>query len=180
MKNQKKQQKRPQFNQYWIFGSIILVFLLLNIFSGAGSQTSANITPSKFFEFTSNGDVERIEIINKREVFVYLTRDARIKDEHKNSSKNSLLSIGAKNPNYRFEFGDLQNFENKLSQVNKDFNQNIEVNYITEQNIWGDIIVSMLPFIVIIAIWVFIMRRMSGGAGPGGGGQIFNIWKYSV
>ena len=175
MKKQKKQQKQPQFNQYWIFGSIVLVFLLLNIFSGAGSQTSETTTPSKFFEFASNGDVERIEIINKREVFVYLTRDARIKDEHKNSSKNSLLSIGSKSPNYRFEFGDLQNFENKLSQVNDDFNQNIEVNYITEQNIWGDIIISMLPFIVIIAIWIFIMRRMS--AGGGGGGQIFSIGK---
>ncbi len=175
MKNQKKQQKQPQFNQYWIFGSIILVFLLLNIFSGAGSQTSETTTPSKFFEFASNGDVERIEIINKREVFVYLTRDARIKDEHKNSSKNSLLSIGSKSPNYRFEFGDLQNFENKLSQVNDDFNQNIEVNYITEQNIWGDIIISMLPFIIIIAIWIFIMRRMS--AGGGAGGQIFSIGK---
>ena len=176
MKNQKKQQKQPQFNQYWIFGSIILVFLLLNIFSGDGSQSSTTTTPSKFFEFASNGDVERIEIINKREVYVYLTRDARIKDEHKNSAKTSLLSIASKTPNYRFEFGDLQNFENKLSQVNKDFNQNVEVNYITEQNIWGDIIISMLPFIVIIAIWIFIMRRMSGGAG-GAGGQIFNIGK---
>ena len=176
MKNQKKQQKQPQFNQYWIFGSIVLVFLLLNVFSGAGSQKSSTTTPSKFFEFASNGDVEKIEIINKREVFVYLTRDARIKDEHKNTTKNSLLSIASKNPNYRFEFGDLQNFENKLSKVNEEFNQNIEVNYITEQNIWGDILISMLPFIVIIAIWVFIMRRMSTGGG-GAGGQIFNIGK---
>ena len=176
MKNQKKQKKQPQFNQYWIFGSIALVFLLLNVFSGAGSQKSSTTTPSKFFEFASNGDVEKIEIINKREVFVYLTRDARIKDEHKNTTKNSLLSIASKNPNYRFEFGDLQNFENKLSKVNEEFNQNIEVNYITEQNIWGDILISMLPFIVIIAIWVFIMRRMSTGGG-GAGGQIFSIGK---
>jgi len=176
MKNQKKQQKQPQFNQYWIFGSIVLVFLLLNIFSGGVSQSSATTTPSKFFEYASNGDVERIEIVNKREVFVYLTRDARLKDEHRNSSKNSLLSIASKNPNYRFEFGDLQNFENKLSKVNDENNQNIEVNYITEQNIWGDIIISMLPFIVIIAIWIFIMRRMSAGGG-GAGGQIFNIGK---
>ena len=176
MKNQKKQQKQPQFNQYWIFGSIVLVFLLLNIFSGGGSQSSSTTTPSKFFEYASNGDVERIEIVNKREVFVYLTRDARLKDEHRNSSKNSLLSIASKNPNYRFEFGDLQNFENKLSKVNDENNQNIEVNYITEQNIWGDIIISMLPFIVIIAIWIFIMRRMSAGGG-GAGGQIFNIGK---
>ena len=89
MKNQKKQQKQPQFNQYWIFGSIVLVFLLLNIFSGGVSQSSATTTPSKFFEYASNGDVERIEIVNKREVFVYLTRDARLKDEHRSSSKNS-------------------------------------------------------------------------------------------
>ena len=176
MKNQKKQQKQPQFNQYWIFGSIVIVFLLLNIFSGGGSQSSATTTPSKFFEYASNGDVEKIEIVNKREVFVYLTRDARLKDEHRDSSKNSLLSIASKNPNYRFEFGDLQNFENKLSKVNDENNQNIEVNYITEQNIWGDIIISMLPFIVIIAIWIFIMRRMSAGGG-GAGGQIFNIGK---
>ena len=176
MKNQKNKQKQPQFNQYWIFGSIVLIFLLLNIFSGGGSQSSTTTTPSKFFEFASNGDVEKIEIINKREVLVYLTLDAGLKDEHKNSSNNSILSIASKNPNYRFEFGDLQNFENKLSKLNEDFNQNIEVNYLTEQNIWGDIIISMLPFIIIIAIWIFIMRRMSGGGG-GAGGQIFSIGK---
>ena len=176
MKNQKKQPKQTPFNQYWIFGSIVFVFLLLNIFTGTGSQSSESTTPYKFFEYAANGDVEKIEIINKREVYVYLTRDAKLKDEHKSTSKNSLLSIASKNPNYRFEFGDLQNFENKLYKVNEENNQNIEVNYITEQNIWGDILISMLPFIVIIAIWIFIMRRMSAGGG-GAGGQIFNIGK---
>ena len=48
MKNQKKQQNQPQFNQYWIFGSIILVFLLLNIFSGPNGQNSKQIS---YFEF---------------------------------------------------------------------------------------------------------------------------------
>ena len=174
MKNQNKKPKQTTFNQYWIFGSIVFIFLLLNIFSGSGSQSSDTTTPSKFFEYASNGDVEKIEIVNKREVYVYLTRDAKIKDEHKNSSKNSILSVASKNPNYRFEFGDLQNFENKLYQVTDQNNLNIEVNYITQQNIWGDILISMLPFIVIIAIWIFIMRRMSAGGG-GVGGQIFNI-----
>ena len=176
MKNQNKKPKQTTFNQYWIFGSIVFIFLLLNIFSGSGSQGSDTTTPSKFFEYASNGDVEKIEIVNKREVYVYLTRDAKIKDEHKNSSKNSILSVASKNPNYRFEFGDLQNFENKLYQVTDQNNLNIEVNYITQQNIWGDILISMLPFIVIIAIWIFIMRRMSAGGG-GAGGQIFNIGK---
>ena len=48
----------------------------------------------------------------------------------------------------------------------------------TETNLWGEVIVGLLPFIVIIGIWIFIMRRMSGGgAGGGAGSQIFNIGK---
>ena len=47
----------------------------------------------------------------------------------------------------------------------------------TESNAWGELLLSLLPFVLIIGIWIFIMRRMSGGAGGGAGGQIFNIGK---
>ena len=176
MKNKKNNPKQVNFNQYWIFGTIAIVFLLLNIFSSSGNMGSIGTTPSKFFEFAANGDVEKIDIINKREVLVFLSSDARIKDEHKSSGSNSILSVASRNPNYKFEFGDLQNFENNLSKINKNLNPKIEISYVTKQNIWGDILISMLPFIIIIAIWIFIMRRMSGGA-AGGGGQIFSIGK---
>jgi len=176
MKNKKNNPKQANFNQYWIFGTIAIIFLLLNIFSSSGNIGSVSTTPSKFFEFAANGDIEKIDIINKREVLVYLSRDARIKDEHKSSNSNSIFSVASRNPNYKFEFGDLQNFENNLSKINENLNPKIEISYVTKQNIWGDILISMLPFIVIIAIWIFIMRRMSGGA-TGGGGQIFSIGK---
>ena len=176
MKNKKNNPKQADFNQYWIFGTIAIIFLLLNIFSSSGNIGSISTTPSKFFEFAANGDIEKIDVINKREVLVYLSRDARIKDEHKSSNSNSIFSVASRNPNYKFEFGDLQNFENNLSKINENLNPKIEISYVTKQNIWGDILISMLPFIVIIAIWIFIMRRMSGGA-TGGGGQIFSIGK---
>ena len=176
MKNKKNNPKQANFNQYWIFGTIAIIFLLLKYFSSSGNIGSVSTTPSKFFEFATNGDIEKIDIINKREVLVYLSRDARIKDEHKSSNSNSIFSVASRNPNYKFEFGDLQNFENNLSKINENLNPKIEISYVTKQNIWGDILISMLPFIVIIAIWIFIMRRMSGGA-TGGGGQIFSIGK---
>tara|TARA_B100000586_G_scaffold242079_1_gene195761 strand:+ start:2841 stop:4751 length:1911 start_codon:yes stop_codon:yes gene_type:complete len=176
MKN-KKPQNKNSFNQYWIYGGIILLFMLINVFFGsAGSQDSAATTPSKFFEFVKDGDVEKIEIINKREVRVFLTRDAELKDIHRNTVSTSLLSISNKAPNYKFEFGDLQNFENNLAIVSRENNINVETNYVTEQNYWGDFLISLLPFILIIAIWIFIMRRMSSSAG-GAGGQIFSIGK---
>ena len=175
MKN-KKPQNKNSFNQYWIYGGIIFIFLLINLFSGSAGQDTISTTPSKFFEFAKEGDVEKIEIINKREVRVYLTRDAELKDIHRNSVKSTLLPITSKSANYKFEFGDLQNFENNLANISKENNLTIETNYITEQNVWGDIFISLLPFILLKAIWIFIMRRMSSSAG-GAGGQIFSIGK---
>ncbi len=175
MKN-KKPQNKNSFNQYWIYGGIIFIFLLINLFSGSAGQDTISTTPSKFFEFVKDGDVEKIEIINKREVRVYLTRDAELKDIHRNSVKSTLLPITSKSANYKFEFGDLQNFENNLANISKENNLTIETNYVTEQNVWGDIFISLLPFILLIAIWIFIMRRMSSSAG-GAGGQIFSIGK---
>ena len=92
MKN-KKPQNKNSFNQYWIYGGIILLFLLINLFTGsAGGIDSAATTPSKFLEFVKDGDVEKIEIINKREVRVYLTRDAELKDIHRNTVKKSFIT----------------------------------------------------------------------------------------
>merc|ERR1711998_807561 len=47
----------------------------------------------------------------------------------------------------------------------------------TVENRWLDVLVGFLPLILIIAVWLFIMRRMSGGGAGGGGAQIFNIGK---
>ena len=175
MKN-KKQQNKNSFNQYWIYGGIIFMFLLMNFFSGTSGSDTSSTTPSKFFEYVKNGDVETIEIINKRQVKVFLTKDAELKDAHRNTVSSTLLPLSGKNANYKFEFGDLQNFENNLATISKENNIIVETNYVTEQNMLGDILISLLPFILIIAIWIFIMRRMSSSAG-GAGGQIFNIGK---
>ena len=172
MKNQKKQQKQPQFNGYWIFGSIILIFLLLNVFSGNDGQAGKQISLFEFEEYAKAGDIEMVEIVNKRNVNVYLTRDAKLKDIHKKYSKSSFL--GAQ-PNYNFKTNDASELEKQIQEFNKSLPTKIQ-NKNEDGGIWGDIFVSMLPFIIIIAIWIFIMRRMSSG-GAGAGGQIFNIGK---
>ena len=176
MINKKNNKKNPKISPYWFYGGIIFLFILLQTFSsGIASNDLNQTTPSKFFEYVSIGDVEKIEIINKREVKVYLTEEASSQDIHKGTTK-PYFPLAGRSANYRFEFGDLQNFENRLKKTEEENNLSIEVNYVTEQNIWGDLLLSMLPFILIIGIWIFIMRKMSSG-GSGGGGQIFNIGK---
>ncbi|MDC0497314.1 ATP-dependent zinc metalloprotease FtsH, partial [Flavobacteriaceae bacterium] len=176
MINKKNNKKNPKVNPYWLYGGVIFLFILFQTFSGGLASNEVNkISQKKFFEYVSMGDVEKIDIVNKREVKVYLTDEASSQEIHK-GTVNPYFSLSGRSANYKFELGDLQNFENDLKKKENENNSAIDINYVTEQNIWGDLLLSMLPFVIIIGIWIFIMRKMSAG-GSGGGGQIFNIGK---
>tara|TARA_B100001287_G_scaffold99151_1_gene83399 strand:- start:3978 stop:5900 length:1923 start_codon:yes stop_codon:yes gene_type:complete len=173
----KKQPKKPKFNQYWIIGSIIFIFILLNAPSliGGASQSSSTLNESEFFDLAKTGQVEKVVIVNRQIANVFLTSDAKISGEHKNSNK-SFYSFLGNSPDYQFEISTVDRFYAKIDQIKEDKNIKLDIDNKTEQNLWGEIFISMLPFIIIIGIWIFIMRRMSGGGG-GAGGQIFSIGK---
>ncbi len=168
--------KKPKFSAYWIYAAIIIIFIGLNFFSGDGFSEPAQTNPAEFQRFLKNGDVEKVEIINKKQARVYLTDEAKEKEVHKKSEESEIFSTGD-SPSYVFEFGDLQNLENDIEKIRGENNLDTVVTYKTENNVWGDIFITLLPFILIIGIWIFIMRRMSSGGGGGAGGQIFNIGK---
>jgi len=179
MSNDKKvNNKKPKLSPYWVYGLIIVIFLAINMFTGGmGSSTGSITTPAQFFRYLQDGDIENVQIVNRHEAKIYLTTEAASKEVHKNSIKPQLLPISGKSPNYQFEFGDLQNFENQLSEAVSKNNLSTTISYETEQNVWGDFLLTLLPFVLIIGVWIFIMRRMSSGGGGGAGGQIFNIGK---
>jgi len=169
--------KKPKFSAYWIYAVIIIGFLALNFLGGSSMGSAPETTPSDFNTFLSNGEVERVSIINRRKAKVFLTQEAKNQDRHSKKKKNSILPASPSDPDYEFEFGDLQNFENEIARIKSENGLATEVSYDTESNMWGDIFITLLPFALIIGVWIFIMRRMSGGAGGGAGGQIFNIGK---
>ena len=172
-----KNPKNFKFNAYWVYGIVIGLFLVFNIFSGGfGTSNGVTTTPSKFFKFLKDGDVQKVEIVNKREALVYLNDKAAKKQIHSKTQTQNLIPIGT-SPNYKFEFGDVQLFQKQLEDTILEQDLDTELNFRTETNAFGDLLLSIVPFVLIIGIWIFIMRRMSGGGGPGGGGQIFNIGK---
>ena len=180
MANEKKniKDKTPKFSPYWIYGILIALFLGYQLFNGGTYQDANKTTPSDFFQYLEAGDVERVDIVkNTRVAKIYLTKDAEAKEIHKGSKPQTFIPSATKLPNYRFEFGDLQNFENQLNENTKDLANKPVVTFDTETNDWGNLLMGILPFILLIGVWIFIMRRMSGGAGGGAGGQIFNIGK---
>ncbi|MDG1014242.1 MAG: ATP-dependent metallopeptidase FtsH/Yme1/Tma family protein, partial [Flavobacteriaceae bacterium] len=169
--------KNKKINHWLIYGGALALILAFQLFSGGlGNSSNTLTTPSQFFKFLKDGDVKKVEIVNKREALVYLTTKAISKDIHKKNKKTQFFSSSSDVPNYKFEFGDVQLFQKQLEDTIKLEDLDTSLNFKSETNAWGDIISSLIPFILIIGIWIFIMRRVSGG-GAAGGGQIFNIGK---
>ena len=174
-----KKPSAPKFNMYWLYGLVVAILLSSIFFGGTDSLSSAGkINVSKFENFLNAGDIKEVLIIrNKSSVLVSLKPEALSKQEHSNARATNFL--GQENlagPHYQFEVGSLELFEEKLEQARKE-GIDFRWDFKTVENRWMDVFVSFLPIIIIIAVWIFLMRRMSGGGAGGPGGQIFNIGK---
>ena len=181
LKKTMKEEKKPtppKFNIYWIYGAVIFVLLGLSLFGGNDWQTMQKTNISNFEQFLNAGDVSEVIVIrNKSSVRVTLTPEALNKTEHQNAkSKNILGQENSQGPHYQFEVGSLELFEEKLEKARSE-GIPFRLEFITIENRWLDTLIGFLPIIIIIGVWIFLMRRMSGGGAGGPGGQIFNIGK---
>ncbi len=176
-KEQKTSPKKPKFNAWWVYALVITLLIAVQFMSSGFSNTKKTTT-SELQSFLKNGDIDRIIIIsNTRQAKVFLTKEALSSETHKAVSEKAFSLSGA-TPEYVLDFGDLQNFENEIKNTKSEYQLDTSVDYETESNVFGDLLLSLLPFVIIIGIWIYLMRRMSGGgAGGGAGGQIFNIGK---
>ena len=173
--------KRSGFNFYWVYAIIFALFIGMQIFS-AMSFRAKNSNFRDFEQKLELGDVERVNIVNEKTIQVFIKEERLLENERYEEVRNSNLSDAVNpGPHYVFEMPATA-FEDRLKDYYEDRSSEepIAVNYETQENFIGDIISWVLPLLLMIAVWLFIMRRMSGGGGaPGGGGgsQIFNIGK---
>jgi cell division protease FtsH len=167
-----------KISPYWVYAVIITLLLGMSMFGGDGNWQSISKTNISDFErFLNEGDVEEIIVVNQKLAKVTLNSYGLEKSAHKNvKSKNILGQENTSGPHYEFEVGNLELFQRKLEQA-EDKGIQFRYEFMTIENRWMDVILGFLPIIIIIGVWIFLMRRMSGGGAGGPGGQIFNIGK---
>ncbi len=164
--NQPKNQKQPnrRFNYYWIYGAIAIFLIGLQFFQ-FGSSPSKNMTEDRLFGLIEAGDVKKVDIVNDKNVEVYLKEESVKKDKFKEDR------IPENGPQYSFNISIGGGFEDRLRQQ-KTPEHDFDIDN-TERKEWGPTIIGwLLPLFLLVAVWLFIMRRVTGG-----GGQIFNIGK---
>ncbi len=163
-----------KFNFYWVYGIIFALILGYQFLNSADMSTS-KLSENEFKEILKEDDIRKILIVNQDFAQIFIKDKALEKEMHSKKTKGPLYN--KKSPLYIYDFGDLQNFENELNSQKQEFNLDFDRDNANQTSLW-DGIFMWLPFIFIIAIWIYIMKRMSGGgAGGGPGGQIFNIGK---
>jgi AFG3 family protein len=176
MENNENNDKReggggPKFSSFWIYGIIAVIFLGLNLVTIFENNQKA-ITLTELQKMVQQGDIKKIDVINKTVAQIYIREDRLSK-----YPKAAKPSFGGDRYHFYMEIGSVDQFDKNLEQ----FADEAEVNrilptYYTKTNWLAPLLNWVLPIVLVILVWVFIMRRVSGGAG-GPGGQIFNIGK---
>lgn len=176
----KKPNPKKQFNFYWIYGiiGVVLFGLLMLQDQGNARKTSWDKFVS---EMLKSNDVEQLVVVSSGtdvRAEIYIKQESLTKDKFKAVKNNKTSRLGGKSPQYFLKVGTIEQFNNDLNRVQEGLPESdrITPDYETRTNWAGDLLSWLFPIILLIAFWMFIMKRMTGGAG-GPGGQIFNIGK---
>ncbi|TYZ09573.1 ATP-dependent metallopeptidase FtsH/Yme1/Tma family protein [Hymenobacter lutimineralis] len=160
--------------QLWMLLGLVVFVLGMVYFTR--SNATLDTTQQKFETWLAQGDVSRVTLVNDRTVEVMLKPSALRKPEHAEKlGRRGMLALEA-GPQYAFRVIDGKTFKEDYDKLQAQIprEQQIGLEVDTRQgygefiSTWGFMILLMVGF------W-FLMRRMSGGSGPGG--QIFNIGK---
>ncbi len=168
---------KPRFSSYWIIGLILLVMIGIQ-FLGSGNNLK-EIDSNRFFEILRRGDVERIVIVNKEKVEIYIKPEKLNDPKYSDIKSNRANSVlGQPVPQYYFTIISQDVFVGELNKIMNELPEDNRPTYTTStrRNYLGEIMLWVIPFLLIMGIWIYMLRRMGGGGGAGGG-NIFNVGK---
>lgn len=170
----------PRFNFMWIFILIGLGLLALQFTKFSGKPENASWTDIE--KWAKKGHIERFIVVNPKEAYVYIKKDSLAIEEHETNVKVPKKSLfNSDQPHYVMNIGSIEVASSKFDKINEQIikeKKQQPVEMIIEDRInWSAVLVNFgLPILIFIGLWLFILRRMGGGAG-GPGGQLFNIGK---
>jgi len=168
--------KNPKFSYYWIYAVIAVLLLGLQFFS---FRSSVKETDQNTFaqEMLKSHDVENLIVVNSEIVEVYIKESKLNNEKYKDIATTSWGGVN-KGPHYYFTIGSVDHFQDEMAKLQKGFSPEdiMSIKFVKRRDWSRDLFSWILPIAILVVIWIFIMRRVSGAAG-GPGSQLFNIGK---
>ena len=151
----------PRFNLSWLYMFIAITIAYLYFTSEDNTGIDRQLTYTEFKEMVNKGYANKIIAYNDNTV------DMFIKPEHvKEVFKDDYKKVG-RNPSMHVEIGSIEALDKFLEKAQEEGQFTGEISYEKKSDMFGAFFWNIAPLFFIVAIWIFIMRRMSGG-GPGG------------
>ncbi len=171
--NNKNKNKMPRFNLTWLYVAIAVALGYL-FFAGGDSQqsgTSKNVTYTVFKQYVEQGYANKI-VANKDAGSVRMY----VKPEHIRDVFATGVAQTGKQPFVEADYPSADKLDEFVSQQHELGNFTGELSYKRQNDTLSQLFWNIMPLLVIVFVWMFIMRRMSGGSsGFGGMGSIFNV-----
>ena len=165
----------PRPSYFWLYG-LAAVFIIGWAVMGGGNDAPQPSDWTSVERMVEQGEVERIQVVNRDQAQVFLRKEAIGK--YRNDAENRQYArIPENGAQLFFTIGSVDSFREDLSAAEQRSGHTVPVVYKNEKNDWTSLLINLLPWLVIIGAWFFIMRSMSRGAGAGGGGGIMNVGK---
>jgi AFG3 family protein len=170
---------KPRFNTNWIFAIIAGSLIIFTLFSNG--KTPDKTTTSQIKEMIANRDIEKLIVVNKDYAEFYLKKEALESGRYPKQTKPGTgFGMSLPKANYTYNIGDMSSFEPFILEAQKSAGYTekelIYPDYQTRKNYLADALSWLLFPALLIILWLFLMKRMSGG-GAGGPGGIFSVGK---
>ena len=156
-----KNIKEKKFSYYWVYVFLVVVISSYWMFGSFLGPDLKKINNNDFTKYAEDKKIEKIDFVQETGVAeIYMNFDYL--------SQNPNLQIPKNGPHYQFKPINQESFDEILSEYQ------ISYEVISRPDYIGPALSWVVPILIMIMIWIFIMKRMSRG---GAGGQIFNIGK---
>ena len=159
----------------WLYG-LIGAFIIGYYVFGDVNDTPVSSDWTTVEQMVEKGEVEKILIVNRDQAQVFLKKEA-IAQYRRDTVDERFRRLPETGVQLLFTIGSVDSFREDLKAAEQQSGQVVPVAYKNETNDWTNVLINLLPWVVIIGAWFFIMRSMSRGAGGGAGGGIMNVGK---
>lgn len=170
LNNNKPKINVPRPSLSWLYVIIALVFGFL-YFSSEDGSASKEITYTEFKEMVSKGYASKIIAYDDNTVDMFIKPENIVDVFGKDANK-----VG-RSPSVNVKIGSMEALDKFLDEEQDSGNFTGSISYEKQTNYFGMIFWNIAPFLLLIGICMFAMRRMSGGGGPGGAGSVFSVGK---
>ena len=164
-------KKKPKFSFTWLYIVIGGVLLYIYMFGTPTDSQVMQKTYSEVEDYIKRGYVEEIKVINNRRLEAYIFADSAKRVNEKFANTATRIKVES-------TLGSIDNFDSFIREQRENEAGKFKgkVSYEEETNLFGDLLLNILPFVLIVGVWIFIMRRMNSGP-AGGNGGVFSVGK---